>query len=444
MISTPCTNCGSTPSELPSPPVIPPIPPLPTSSPLLLTNDPPVDSDVPYIRGFLSNANDRLDDLSKRLLALTSAMDVLVQERDALLADVRSHTAILSPLRNLPCEILCRIFVLAVPPLRRLELPRAPWFLGHICQRWRDISVALPTLWSAFGIDKKISCPSGAFETQFSRAGQANLQITIISASTPPLPPLDTLIVACDRWDTLAVKDATVILPIIGDIKGKLPSLRQFYADHISPLAVEILESCRYLCDVRTAHKGLDPSVNIPWHNLTRYSGLVGWDSYLDILRKTPNLVECHLDFTTFLGPNSASSDIVLLPHLVRLFVVGIPQCLEHITAPRLEELALDLIDTEYDPEHVQSFIRRSSCTIIRLSCFRCRTMSPLLPILQEMPSIVELTVEFVDGTDAGTSFVEEMTPKGRFTPAASESHCHLLGRHGAQKIPHTLVSQDV
>ncbi|KAJ7119864.1 hypothetical protein C8R44DRAFT_555443, partial [Mycena epipterygia] len=117
------------------------------SSPLLLTNDPPVDSDVPYIREFLSNADDRLSVLNKRLLALTSAMDFLVQERNTLLSDVRSHTAILSPLRNLPSEILCRIFLLAIPSLRRLELPRAPWFLGHICQRWRDISVALPTLW---------------------------------------------------------------------------------------------------------------------------------------------------------------------------------------------------------------------------------------------------------------------------------------------------------
>ncbi|KAJ7652603.1 hypothetical protein B0H17DRAFT_872971, partial [Mycena rosella] len=119
---------------------------------LLLTNALPIDSDTQYIRSFLSNANHRLEFINKRIAALVPVMNTLTQERDAILADVCAHTAIMSPIRYLPSEILCLIFLMTVPPLRTLEIPRAPWVLGQICRRWRDIAVALPMLWSSFGI----------------------------------------------------------------------------------------------------------------------------------------------------------------------------------------------------------------------------------------------------------------------------------------------------
>ncbi|KAJ6554919.1 hypothetical protein DFH09DRAFT_1280583 [Mycena vulgaris] len=411
MASTACLNCGLTAQSEPHSPHF--VPPLPTSSPLLLTNEPPIDSDIQYIRSFLSNATSRVDSLDQRLSALALARDALTQERDTILADVRSHTAIVSPVRYLPSEILCRIFLMTVPPLRNLEFPRAPWALGHICQRWRNISLALPMLWSSFGIDSKRSHRSEAFDTQFSRAGQSYLQITILSASAPPFPPLDTLITASDRWDALAVKDAGQILPIISNVKGKTPSLRRFYTDRISPDSKQILESCLSLCDIRasTSGTGLQPSAKIDWHNITRYSGTVSSVEYLDLIRRTPNLVECRLNFTGLPRSSDFSRDIVLLPSLTRLFVTG-TWCLEFIAAPRLEELALDLRCTACEPEHVSSFVKRSSCTIIRLSYFRCDDMSPWLPILEKMRSILELTVVFNYGSTNGASFIENMTPK--------------------------------
>ncbi|KAJ7626589.1 hypothetical protein DFH06DRAFT_1007372, partial [Mycena polygramma] len=134
-------NCG-TPFDVPT---LPPLAPLIT--PLLTTNDAPTNAEIPSIESFLSSASERLDAVNKRIFAMSSALDVLKQERDTISADIQSHAAILSPIRNLPFEILSHIFLLSVPPLRPLEHPRAPWFLGQICRRWRAISTSVPILW---------------------------------------------------------------------------------------------------------------------------------------------------------------------------------------------------------------------------------------------------------------------------------------------------------
>lgn len=49
-----------------------------------------------------SDANQRLDILNEKISTLTAALDTLTQEREIIMADVRTHSVILSPLRLLP------------------------------------------------------------------------------------------------------------------------------------------------------------------------------------------------------------------------------------------------------------------------------------------------------------------------------------------------------
>ncbi|KAJ7509451.1 hypothetical protein B0H11DRAFT_1959698 [Mycena galericulata] len=414
-MSIPCLACGFTTwNDLPAPTI-------PTPNPLALSNHPPNDLDVEEVRTFLTAANRRLEVLNQRISALAPVMNSLTHERDSLLADVRSHKAIVSPLRQLPSEIICRIFVMTLPPLRRLEMPRAPWFLGHICQRWRDIAVGLPILWSSFGIDnegekvKKLLEAAAsisyddAVQAQFSRTGQAPLQIAIISTGTSPYarsPLLDRLLAACHRWEVLDVTTEAYFLDMIQEIKGKMPALRHFSANRISPKSVEILESCPSLRGIQARKEGVPPSANVPWHNVTRYSGTVSSDQYLDIFRKTPNLVECRLKFSANANFNDISGDIVVLPSLKRLFVDG-ASCLERITAPRLEELALRGVLVECDPVRVLSFIERCYCTLDRLTILSGGENGDMSP---RMPSLRELTV--ITKESLGPPFVDAMTPR--------------------------------
>ncbi|KAJ7505822.1 hypothetical protein B0H11DRAFT_1976328 [Mycena galericulata] len=409
-MSTPCVNCGYiTSNDLP-------IPPIPPPNPLALTNCPPSGSDIEEARTFVTIANGRLDVLNQQVSALASVLAAVTQERDKLLADVRSHIAIVSPLRRLPSELICRIFSMTIPPLRRLETQQAPWYLGHICQRWRDIAVRLPMLWSSFVIPKggkSTADDSEASETQFSRTGQAPLQIAIIY----PVPwihlrsPLHaSLLAACHRWDVLVVKNEEYFADMARELHGKLSALRHFSADRISQKSVEILETCQSLREIEGEQDGLPPSAHVPWHIVTHYSGTVRQDQYLHIFRKTLNLVECRLkvngDFS------EVSKDITVLPSLRRLYLHG-TSCLVRITAPRLEELALNGLVADCDPAHVLSFIERSACTIERLSLFLNKSdMSPWLPILQKLPSIQELTVASTNEAGVGLLFEEAMAHK--------------------------------
>ncbi|KAJ7679907.1 hypothetical protein B0H17DRAFT_1232727, partial [Mycena rosella] len=138
-----CTNCGFITSDDETPPA----PPLSGSHPLLLTNHPPAGSEFPEIIDFLANGKQHLDLLNTRISVIAATMDSLVIDRDAIAEHVRSHTAAISLLRQLPTEILRRILSMSRRPSSRLKPPEVPWYLGHISKRWREVAVALPSLW---------------------------------------------------------------------------------------------------------------------------------------------------------------------------------------------------------------------------------------------------------------------------------------------------------
>ncbi|KAJ6471643.1 hypothetical protein C8R47DRAFT_1147469 [Mycena vitilis] len=131
---------------------IPPIHPLPATHPLLTNNDPPAESETAQILDFLAGARKRCNGLDSNIAAVAAILDTLVKARDLLAHDIRSHEGIISPLRQLPTEILCRILVMARKPLANFELPKAPWYLGQISKRWREIAIGIPVLWISFWV----------------------------------------------------------------------------------------------------------------------------------------------------------------------------------------------------------------------------------------------------------------------------------------------------
>ncbi|KAJ7658161.1 hypothetical protein DFH06DRAFT_990418, partial [Mycena polygramma] len=126
---------------------LPPLHPLPATHPLLTHNDPPAESETPKILDFLASAKKRRDGLDSKIAVVAAILATVVKERDLLAQDIRSHEAVISPLRQLPTEILCRMFVMARKPLANFELPKAPWYLGQISKRWREIAIGMPLLW---------------------------------------------------------------------------------------------------------------------------------------------------------------------------------------------------------------------------------------------------------------------------------------------------------
>ncbi|KAJ7911830.1 hypothetical protein B0H13DRAFT_1526697, partial [Mycena leptocephala] len=94
-----------------------------------------------------------------KISQLRAQLERLEQEHTSLATDLSRNTAILSPMRRMPPEILSEIFMLTLPSDRavlehgRINMRDSPWVLTHICGRWRIVALASSSLWSFIGID---------------------------------------------------------------------------------------------------------------------------------------------------------------------------------------------------------------------------------------------------------------------------------------------------
>ncbi|KAJ7622577.1 hypothetical protein DFH06DRAFT_1340756 [Mycena polygramma] len=137
-----CVNCGAV--APPSPTFQSPLGhPPPISSPvlarLLTTNDIPLDSDIPLVRNLIADSqehirslNAHLRDLDAQIRDLQATLADWVQVRNDAAEHARQHQSILSPVRRLPSELVCEIFLLAwstTPSKAEATLKEPPWYL---------------------------------------------------------------------------------------------------------------------------------------------------------------------------------------------------------------------------------------------------------------------------------------------------------------------------
>ncbi|KAJ7652804.1 hypothetical protein DFH06DRAFT_1205737 [Mycena polygramma] len=366
---------------------------------LLTHNEPPADSETPEILDFLASAKERRELLDRKIVAVAAIMDSLVAQRDLLSRDIRSCAAAISPLRQLPTEILCRIFLMTLKPLAYMQLPQPPWYLGQISKRWREIAIRMPLLWSSFGVPKSQSSVQSPlalerFREQFLRAGNAPLDVTVRGAFSRLEGPL---LDACGRWQTLSTVD------IYTDFDG-LRDPNHFHYEFSAPFAG--------ICDLASSTSS-SPLTSLPtrWEHLTRYDGPVEWATHLDILRQATHLVECRMVCRKFTD-TPLQDDIVQLPNL-RRFSVSKTHTLKYIAVPGLLELVIEGDRGLYcepdagDPAHIVEFLRRARCTLARLSLL---SLIPTLELLLAVPSLHELTVKGTD-KDPMMSVIQNLFP---------------------------------
>ncbi|KAJ7162260.1 hypothetical protein C8R46DRAFT_1353242 [Mycena filopes] len=118
------------------------------------TNYCPKDEERVEIESLLVEPTLRLNRLDEEILELQTTIDKLAAERETLGAFVDAHTALLSPARRLPLDMVQEIFVACLPTHRNcvMSASEAPVLLGRICSDWRAISLSTPCLWSRIHI----------------------------------------------------------------------------------------------------------------------------------------------------------------------------------------------------------------------------------------------------------------------------------------------------
>ncbi|EDR15504.1 uncharacterized protein LACBIDRAFT_321380 [Laccaria bicolor S238N-H82] len=120
----------------------------------LHTNYTPTESEILEIKQLLTEPLKRLSSLDAEIERVQSILDELHREHRALSDEIEAHRALISPIRQLPLDVLEEIFVHCLPKGRNavMSAQEAPILLGRICSAWRSIALSTPRLWSSLHI----------------------------------------------------------------------------------------------------------------------------------------------------------------------------------------------------------------------------------------------------------------------------------------------------
>ncbi|KAJ7483417.1 hypothetical protein FB451DRAFT_1439439 [Mycena latifolia] len=408
---------------------------------LLTSNETPLEADLPAVKSMISKVDARLVCLDTEMsglqnqiqqseeelasLSSSSARNDTILSQKCLLQDrwkrleqqcaiLASHrvqnSAILSPLRRMPPELLGEIFLWTLPLLCSAYtragfdvLRCSPWVLGHISSHWRAVAISTPSLWSLIMIDYSFSSryPLPMLETQIARARNLNIHFfgDDESDSQPQMETFQWLGQHSSLWKELRVGLTSALWPLLSTLRSRLPSLARLSIEpwdgsdgpagegsidcfHTAPCLVDVIGT-------------LNPSVTLllPTHQLTRYEFDGPWDMHQTILKLTQNLVEAHIVITSDEEVWSEHGGVIPLLHIQRLYVSE-PGALNCLRTPALREIAC--YSDEDDPDlllHLETFLVCSACTPRRL-CFRGSPDTHVVSeILRKYPSITELTI---------------------------------------------------
>ncbi|KAJ7666130.1 hypothetical protein DFH06DRAFT_984575, partial [Mycena polygramma] len=121
---------------------------------LLTSNTPPSESEASEIRRIIQRGHAHATNLEIEITRLRGAIDALHREHADVQKKIAEHSAILSPLRRFPPEIIETIFRRTLPPVSSSFCSSfySPWNISRVCGRWRSVSLASPHLWTQVNI----------------------------------------------------------------------------------------------------------------------------------------------------------------------------------------------------------------------------------------------------------------------------------------------------
>ncbi|KAJ7656538.1 hypothetical protein DFH06DRAFT_1473720 [Mycena polygramma] len=374
-----CPNCMTVlnPTEWKLPPFSPSLAP----RNILETNDAPFDSQVPFLRDFVSRGRTRMIVLEYEMALLQASLDKLAEERDGLDIEIRKHEGALSPLRRTPTEILSLVFSFTLSPDEEYVEP-APWTLSAVCARWRATVISQPCLWTSINLDHSRELTSiFRLETQLRRSGELPLEIEFSTEDTALFTPEDVqrLRLVCRharRWKILDISGPE-------ELFTELQGLIQDQLALLWELTIEMQYDS-------------DEVPSLTWLRKSHWSHIVAfgpntWDGHLGALGIATNLVDCSLEIADD-DPSAVSTTPIVLPNLLRLFLSVHPAFLECLNTPALLELYCECAIP------VLAFLHRQRCKLKKLVLWESSTPpdgTELTRIVEAVPTVTTLALPF-------------------------------------------------
>ncbi|KAJ6580862.1 hypothetical protein B0H19DRAFT_486541 [Mycena capillaripes] len=382
---------------------------------LLNSNEPPEDSEIPFIQSVISETDVRLGRLDDA--AMLQNTNKLEEDRRSLLSYRTRNSAILSPLRRMPPEVLGEIFSWTLPSVCLVELGRGrfdktdtPWVLTRVSSRWRAISLSTPSLWSRIAIDfATLDCdPSSTYplspvETLIQRSPKLKIHFYACPDKDfrHQIRMFELLSQHTSRWEEFSLGLTPAIVPLLPALRDRLTSLKRLWIqwngspEGLPTESIDCFQTARSLIDAGFTSQYQFLPISLPLHQLVRYQLDGPWGIHKDLLRLAPNLVEARVIIDFEEEPQhwlNSRDTIIDCLHLQRLFVSE-PELLDHFRAPLLDHLALSVEAKSDLPQHLEAFLGRSGCPLRKLCLDGCPDALATTTILQKLPCITELSI---------------------------------------------------
>jgi len=348
--------------------------------------------------------------------------DRLARERQNLAKSLDEWRSLVAPIRRIPQEILSEIFYHCVMDHSScIESDVEPLLLTFVCRRWRRLAIFSPRLWSAIYLP--YDRPSvKMLEIWLSRSGLSPLTLDVESENENN-NVIHTLVPYSRRWHDVSLSLDPAQYKVLAAVAGNLPMLERLNLDASDdfhePLA--IFETAPRLRSVGFLRFIKPSGCQLPWLQLRNcqvfYSPRTEW---YHLLRQCPYLTHCDFGIRTNNDMPQVLTTPVVHSHLrsLRLSLVDekphSPQFFNDLTLPALRDLDIALRCTcpiAFTPQSMSLFLNRSSCNLQRMSLRIRWTDVDLIIFLQELRSLVELSI-FEGGLPMLTEQVlRRMTP---------------------------------
>ncbi|KAF8908362.1 hypothetical protein CPB85DRAFT_1309915 [Mucidula mucida] len=314
-------------------------------------------------------------------------------ERARLIDVQKRYTNLVSLHRTLPSEIWSEIFLWTLWGAfddNAFDASGFIWQLSHVCQRWRNIALALTSFWSALEIQFPVMAQREGdvkrLETVIQRSHQGLLHVSF-SDDIPdlycPLNPsiqkciLDNILAESHRWQELEISDYGGTLNMVyASLPIRLPRLESVVL-HCSQLidpreqsGLSVFQDCPRLTKLTLSGK-ITLDVKFPWHQITELNLIClkfdgGEEERRACLRVIGQCPSLEILLTPYWDSKNDEAYIPISCSNVYMLEVKSPSVIDALTLPSLREVgfhpepAMPHYDTLYA---FQRLLIRSNCS---------------------------------------------------------------------------------
>ncbi|KAK0193510.1 hypothetical protein F5146DRAFT_952465 [Armillaria mellea] len=359
-------------------------------------------------------------------------MEYLEHERRRLHDIQERHCHAMSPVRQLPVEILSEIFAFSTNCFYDVFAPNlmeGPWALSKVCSRWRAVSIGCcPEMWKnmniAFNVDPKD--PKALLGLVFSRCRDGPLHIRIGYVDSVNL--LSIVMKESTRWRSFEVYcQDPQLMAALGAVQGKLDTLESLSLwlsndPDQGPITAFVIAPRLKTVELK-GQKG-ETRVLLPFSQLVSYiddsyppePGASTAKYFLNILKKSPHLLKFHAGCYAWFPGHYAPVHPVIEPPIVHESLEELssydPAMLRSIVLPGLRVVKMEIPDGGNSPRTpllaLHELIVKSNCS---LTCLTLRNIglgdrgTPYWKdVLELTPSLTKLEVVMRHGFSTYTT----------------------------------------